>query len=190
MKSIVIIFIFLLFAKYQFAQDIYPQFYDYDTIISELRSTGKLSDNYPSLNYKDLLKLDKSCYPYLLKLYPEIANIPYLDTNYFPIKETFTGFRKFDVKINDIKEYFTIDSIFKYINDSIEILEKNYQPSYEKTEGILIKGKEKAIYVLIKDDQVNTYYAILLKNVLYIDLLDSYEEFRSPVELKDDSLDK
>ena len=107
MKKIIIIFAFLLLTKYQFAQLSFPQFYDYNTILSDLKTNGKQSIYFFRLNYSAMLYLDKNCINDLLKLNPDFIREERLDTSLFSIKIPERFIHRISVNLKNIEDLFT-----------------------------------------------------------------------------------
>ena len=152
-----VIFIIFIFGFYQtsIGQDSELKIWDYDNIVSDLKSNGRNSKYYPDLNYDGILFLDCDSYSILNEIKPESLLLEK------PI-ESKKIIQQFEVKLKNVTEFFKNRKLFKEITYSL-----SKETKYDLT-NIYIKQPNKGFYTISGTDEDGYYwsnsYGILLQN--------------------------
>lgn len=152
-----------------FSQPLDPnkiQYYDYSTIIKDLKLNSVKSMYYSDLDYESMLYLDKSSVKTLLQINPKFLLEKNIDTAVIFQRSKDQFVQQFDLVTKDLRDFFENKSVLNHALDKM-IGDKNRQLDNK----IYIKDNNVAIYTVFGQSWSATYKARLIDNKVKIELL-------------------
>ena len=162
---ILMVFVFINLNGQPLKPD-YIEYFDYNTVIKDLKSNGIKSAFYSNLDYESMLYLDKSAVKTLLKVNPKFLKEKNIDTTVIFQKINNQLNLQFDLSSNNLRDFFDNKVILnKALNKLVGEGNRNLDNQ------IYIKNNQIAIFTVWGHSWSSTYKAILIDNKVKIELL-------------------
>lgn len=173
MRIIFIVILFTVFANLS-AQPLrtgYNEFIDYSTIVKDIENNGKKSIYYNYSVFYEMRNIDNSTYKVFFKVNPKYLIEENIDTSISSTNAKDPLIYKFDLKSNNIKDFFNNKTLFYNSIDKI-VESKNWTMDNK----IFIKDNKIAVFTVSKQTWSGTYKAVIINNKVNIELLHQTQE--------------
>ena len=175
----IITFIIGLFFTSVFAQpfrDNYAEFFDYDSVLKDLKQNGRKSIYFINLDYRSMLYLDKASLKTLITINQNFLYEFNIDTSKIFHEVPGKYFKEYSTSHSTIKDLFANRSSWTNMIKQFKGENLNREQEIQLDKKIYMKDGTKAVFTVWGDGWSDTYKVILSNKKLRLELLYQIQE--------------